>query len=50
VKRGPELVKVKKSLLLEAVAREGLLKTQQAGKGLAGAVVICKVWRLEVAL
>jgi hypothetical protein len=26
---------------LEAVAREGLVKTQQAGKGLAGAVVIC---------
>jgi hypothetical protein len=26
--------------LLEAVARERLVKTQQAGKGLAGAVVI----------
>jgi hypothetical protein len=29
--------------LLEAVARERVLMTQQAGKGLAGAVVICKV-------
>jgi hypothetical protein len=28
------------SLLLEAVARERLVKTQQAGKDLAGAVVI----------
>jgi hypothetical protein len=29
--------------MLEAVARERLVKTQQAGKGLAGAVVvICK--------
>jgi hypothetical protein len=31
------------SSLLEAVARERLLKTQQAGKGLAGAVVIYEV-------
>jgi hypothetical protein len=31
------------SPLLEAVAREHLVKTQQTGKGLAGAVVICKV-------
>jgi hypothetical protein len=29
--------------LLEAVAREWLVKTQQAGKGLAGAVVICEL-------
>jgi hypothetical protein len=29
--------------LLVAVARERLVKTQQTGKGLAGAVVICKV-------
>jgi hypothetical protein len=29
------------SLLLEAVDREWLVKTQQAIKGLAGAVVIC---------
>jgi hypothetical protein len=36
--------------LLEAVARERLLKTQQARKGLAGAVVICELWRLAVAL
>jgi hypothetical protein len=38
------------SPLLEAVARERLVKTQQAGKGLAGAVVICKAWRLVVVL
>jgi hypothetical protein len=39
-----------KSQLLEAVAGERLMKTQQAGKGLAGAVVICGLWRLAVAL
>jgi hypothetical protein len=38
------------SPLLEAVTRERRVKTQEAGKGLAGAVVICKVWRLAVAL
>jgi hypothetical protein len=38
------------SALLEAVAREWLMKTQQAGKGLAGAVVICELWRLAVTL
>jgi hypothetical protein len=38
------------SPLLEAVTRERLVKTQQAGKGLAGAVVICELWRLAVAL
>jgi hypothetical protein len=39
-----------KSPLLEAVTREQLVKTQQAGKGLAGAVVICELWRLAVVL
>jgi hypothetical protein len=38
------------SPLLEAIARERLVKTQQAGKGLADAVVICELWRLAVAL
>jgi hypothetical protein len=38
------------SPLLEAVTRERLMKTQQAGKGLTGAVVICELWRLAVAL
>jgi hypothetical protein len=38
------------SPLLEAVATELQLKTQQAGKGLAGAVVICKVWWLVIVL
>jgi hypothetical protein len=36
--------------MLEAVSRERLTKTQQAGKGLAGVVVVCKVWRLAVGL
>jgi hypothetical protein len=40
----------KESQLLEAVVRERLVKTQQAGKGLAGAVVICELWRLAVTL
>jgi hypothetical protein len=31
------------SLLLEAAAKEGLVKAQQAGKGLAGAVANCKI-------
>jgi hypothetical protein len=31
------------SPLLEAITRERLLKTQQAGKGLAGAMVICEL-------
>jgi hypothetical protein len=39
-----------KSPLSEAVVREQLVKTPQAEKGLAVAVVICKVWRLAIAL
>jgi hypothetical protein len=38
------------SLLLYAVDRERLVKTQQAGKGLASAVVICELWRVAVTL
>jgi hypothetical protein len=38
------------SSLLEAVARERLVKTRQAGKGLEGAVVICELWRTAMAL
>jgi hypothetical protein len=38
------------SPLLEAIAKERLLKTQQAGKGLARAVVLSRLWRLAVAL
>jgi hypothetical protein len=30
------------SQLLQAIARERLVKTQQAGKGLASVVVICE--------
>jgi hypothetical protein len=36
--------------LLETVVRERLMKTQQAGKGLAGAVVICELWTLAFGL
>jgi hypothetical protein len=41
---------LEESPLSEDVVRERLVKTQQAGKRLAGAVVICEVWRLAVAL
>jgi hypothetical protein len=51
VKTGHEcLLEAEKSLLLEAVARERLLKTQQAGKRLGGVVVICEVCRSAIAL
>jgi hypothetical protein len=40
VKRGPERIEAEESPLLEAVARERLLKTQQAEKGVSGAVEI----------
>jgi hypothetical protein len=30
--------------LLETIATERLMKTVQAGKGLAGTMVICKLW------
>jgi hypothetical protein len=42
--------KAEESPLLETAARERLVKTQRAGKNLVGAVVICKVWILAVAL
>jgi hypothetical protein len=38
------------SPLSEVVARERLVKTQEAGKGLPDAVVICGLWILAVAL
>jgi hypothetical protein len=38
------------SPLLEAVARERLVKNSRLEKALAGSVVICKMWRLVVAL
>jgi hypothetical protein len=38
------------SPLLEAVARQQLVKTQQAGKFLVLAIVISKMWRLAMAL
>jgi hypothetical protein len=38
------------SLLLEAVAKEQLVKTQQAGKDLVGAAVISEMLRLAMAL
>jgi hypothetical protein len=36
--------------LLEAITREWLVKTQQAARDLAGAVVISEWWRLVVKL
>jgi hypothetical protein len=36
---------VEESPLLEYVARELLMKIQQAEKGLAGSAVICELWR-----
>jgi hypothetical protein len=44
------IVEAEEFPLLEAVTWERLVKTQQAGKDLACAVVICKVWRLAMAL
>jgi hypothetical protein len=41
---------VEESPLLEAVAREWLVKTKQGGKGLASAVVIREFWRSAIAL
>jgi hypothetical protein len=38
------------SPLLEVITRERLVKTQQAGEGLRSAVLICKIWRLAMAL
>jgi hypothetical protein len=37
-------------LLLEAVASERLVKTEEAGKCLTGTMVISKLWRLAAAL
>jgi hypothetical protein len=49
VKIGSGRLKLKNLHCTETVAREGLVKTQQAGKYLAGAVVICELWRLAAA-
>jgi hypothetical protein len=50
VKRGLESLKLK-NLLLEAVARERLVKTQEAlKKCFADAMEICELWRLAVEL
>jgi hypothetical protein len=38
------------SPMLEAVARKRRVKTLQAGEDLVFAAVICKVWRLQMAL
>jgi hypothetical protein len=43
-------VKLKNLQLSKTVARERLVKTQQAGKCLAGAVIIFELWRLAMAL
>jgi hypothetical protein len=44
------VLEAEESPLLEAVARERLVKTQQARKDFAGVVVICELWSLAVAL
>jgi hypothetical protein len=44
------IAEAEESPMLEAVTRERLVKTQQSGKGLAGAVVICELCRSAVAL
>jgi hypothetical protein len=41
---------VEETALLEAVTKERLVKTQQAGRELACSVVICKVWKSAMAL
>jgi hypothetical protein len=38
------------SPLLEAFTRERLVKTQQAGKCLADAVMFCELWRLTMVM
>jgi hypothetical protein len=38
------------SPLLDAIAKEWLVKTKQAGKGLSGPVVIWEVWKSVIAL
>jgi hypothetical protein len=45
MKRELERVKPKNLHCYKSIARERLVKTQQAGKGLAVAVVICELWR-----
>jgi hypothetical protein len=43
-------LEAEESQLLEATARERLVKTQQVGKGLENYVVLCELWRLVMAL
>jgi hypothetical protein len=38
------------STLLEAVARELLIRQRKLEKGIVGTEVICELWRLAVAL
>jgi hypothetical protein len=50
VKRGLERLKLKNQHSSPAVARERLVKTQQTGKCLAGAVMICELRSLAIVL
>jgi hypothetical protein len=43
-------MEAEESPLLEAVTRKRLVKALQAGKDLARAVVICKVWKPAIVL
>jgi hypothetical protein len=49
-KRFSSVRESEESALLEAVTRKRLVKTLQAGRDLAGAVVICKLRRHAMAL
>jgi hypothetical protein len=44
------VLKAEESAMLEAVDREWLVRTQQAGKGLGDVVMICELWRFAVEL
>jgi hypothetical protein len=50
VKRGLQAREAEEFPLLEAVIRKRLVKTEQVGKGLAGAVMICGLWRIAMML
>jgi hypothetical protein len=44
------VLEAEESPLLKVLTGERLVKTQQTGKGLAGAVIICESWRWTIEL
>jgi hypothetical protein len=50
VTRGPECLKLKNLHRYKPLPGNGWYKTQQAGKGLAVAEVICEMWKLALPL